>query len=90
MVKLKLFSKNGCKMCEEAKGILLKTYMEGIHLEVYEIDQPSGLAEATFYGVKALPTIILEDENENVIREWRGRIPDFKEILDANKEVSGN
>lgn len=83
MAKLKLFSKSGCKLCEEAKTLFTHTSLDSISLEIYDVDDTNGLAEATFYGVRSVPTLILEDENENLIGEWRGKVPSPEEILNA-------
>lgn len=83
MAKLKLFSKTGCKLCEEAKTLFTQTSLDSISLEIYDVDDTNGLAEATFYGVRSVPTLILEDENENLIGEWRGKVPSPEEILNA-------
>jgi hypothetical protein len=40
-----------------------------------------GLAEASFYSVMALPTVVVEDGMENGIGEWRGEVPRMEEVL---------
>jgi len=47
------------------------------------VETADGLAEATFYHVMALPTILVEDEDENGIGEWRGSVPRIDEVLNA-------
>jgi hypothetical protein len=42
-----------------------------------------GLAEASFYSVMSLPTVVVEDAMENGLGEWRGDVPGMEEVLTA-------
>jgi hypothetical protein len=49
----------------------------------FNVGTTDGLAEATFYRVMALPTILIEDEAENSLQEWRGSVPRIDEVLNV-------
>jgi len=71
-----------CPMAKRLKDNLLEKH---IPVSEYNVGTADGLAEATFYGVKALPTIIIEDEKENELFGWRGNVPTLDEVLSAVK-----
>ena len=71
-------------MAKQLKDNLLK---KDIDVEYYNVGTAEGLAEATFYNVMALPTIIVEDDYENVVSEWRGVVPKLEEINLGYKNV---
>ncbi len=52
----------------------------------YDVQTAEGLAEAAFYGVKATPSFIVEDSDENILGDFRGQVP---EITVFNKLCSG-
>jgi hypothetical protein len=47
----------------------------------YDVETADGLAEASFYSVMSLPTVVVEDGMENGIGEWRGKVPQTEEVL---------
>ena len=49
----------------------------------YNVGTADGLAEASFYSVMSLPTVLVEDAMENGIGEWRGDVPRMEEVLTA-------
>ena len=81
---VKIFYKDDCPMCPMAKqlGENLKKQNVGV-VSYYNTGTAEGLAEATFYRVMALPTIVVEDEMENGLGEWRGNVPKIEEVLSA-------
>ena len=81
MGTVKIFYKDDCPMCPMAKR--LKDNLQGNNVDVhyYNVETADGLAEATFYRVMALPTIVVEDEMENGLGEWRGVVPKVDEVL---------
>jgi hypothetical protein len=70
-------------MCPVAKKLGEHLAAENIGVQHYNVETADGLAEATFYHVMALPTILVEDEDENGIGEWRGSVPRIDEVLNA-------
>lgn len=80
MCSVKIFTKSSCPKCPAAKAIGVVLQRGGLDVSIYDIETPSGLAEAAFYGVLATPTIIVADEKERVLAGWRGAIPSLQEI----------
>lgn len=75
-MNIKLFVKDDCPRCPAAKHAV-----RGFDaVEVFDIDDVDGLAEASFYGVLATPTVLLVDSGGNEVEGWRGSIPDTSRI----------
>ena len=71
-MEVKLFVKDNCPRCPAAKRAC-----EGIDdLQVFDIASIDGLAEASFYGVMATPSVLVVDASGNEIAAWRGESPD--------------
>ncbi|MCS7280213.1 MAG: glutaredoxin family protein [Desulfobacterota bacterium] len=87
MGKIKIFYKNGCPQCSET--VRLKRYLtqERIPFEEYDIETAEGLAEAAFYGVFSVPSIVIESKEENGIKKWLGSVPSFSEVIRAVKNL---
>jgi hypothetical protein len=85
----KLFvKKDGCPKCKELTNLPpeLKTHAgNGIILEVFDVDEKEGLAEASFHGILSTPYLINVDnsDEENVLKEWN----DPKEINKVLEEI---
>ena len=81
MGTVKIFYKNDCPMCPMAKK--LQENLEEVNVNVigYDVETAGGLAEASFYSVMSLPTVVIEDGMENGIGEWRGKVPNMEEVL---------
>lgn len=70
-MKVKLFVKDGCPRCPQAKHVC-----EGISgLEVFDVGEIDGLAEASFYGVMATPSVLVLDRGGREVAAWRGDVP---------------
>ena len=41
-----------------------------------------GLAEGAYYSVQATPTVIIEDQNETIIGDFRGVVPSVETLRD--------
>ena len=81
MGTVKIFYKNDCPMCPMAKRLKDNLLEKNVDVHYYNVGTADGLAEATFYRVLALPTILVEDEMENGLGEWRGTVPKVEEVL---------
>jgi thioredoxin-related protein len=46
----------------------------------YDLDTADGLAEASYYGVLSTPTMIIEDDNENMLADFRGTVPSLQQV----------
>lgn len=80
MKRFKLFWKEGCHYCPEAKKVagMLSGKYEVIK---YDINTSEGLAEATFHNVKSTPTLILVDAFDRILRRWTGNSAAWELIL---------
>jgi glutaredoxin len=75
-VTVKLFVKQDCPRCPAAKRAC-----EGLDgLEVYDVGEVDGLAEAAYYGVLSTPSVIVFDERGSELRSWRGEAPGRKDL----------
>jgi hypothetical protein len=69
-MRIKLFVKQDCPRCPEAKHAC-----EGLEVEVYDLSDVDGLAEAAFHSVLATPTVLVVDSAGSEIAAWRGQAP---------------
>ena len=83
MGKVKLFWKTECPLCGNAKVVGGMLKQEGLSVVDYNLDTVDGLAEASYYGIKATPTILVEDEEENEIAFFSGQVPSALEVKNA-------
>ncbi len=75
-MEIKLFVKDDCPRCPEAKRAC-----EGLSgLTVYDIATVEGLAEASFHGVLATPTVLVIDSSGREVAAWRGTAPHPEEL----------
>ena len=77
---IKLFWKDKCPRCPQAKEVGSSLQNEGYTVIHYNVETAEGLAEATFYNVQATPTFILEDPEENAIADFRGEVPSLQKV----------
>ncbi|HVN25179.1 MAG TPA: hypothetical protein VMT71_14490 [Syntrophorhabdales bacterium] len=83
MGTVKIFYKDDCVICPLAKKLGDNLRQKNIAVLDYNVETADGLAEASFYSVMALPTIVVEDPMENEIGEWRGSVPKMEEVLEV-------
>jgi len=76
---VKIFWKESCPKCPKAKELGESLKKEGIHVNLFSLDEPGGLAEATFFSVMSTPTVIIEKEGKEVV-SWRDRVPAVEEV----------
>jgi hypothetical protein len=76
MQYLKVFVKPNCPVCPAAKEVA-----SGFPAtEVYDVEEPEGLAEAAFYSVLCTPSIVVVDESGNELYSWRCSVPKSQEV----------
>ncbi len=69
---VKLFVKNDCPRCPAARRAL-----EGIDaVQIFDVEDIDGLAEASFHSVLATPSVLLLDSAGTEVESWRGETPD--------------
>lgn len=80
---VKIFYKDDCPKCPLAKQLRDRLKEQKVNVLDYNVGTADGLAEASFYSVMALPTVVVEDGMENGIGEWRGEVPKMEEVLNT-------
>ena len=75
-MQLKVFFKDDCPNCPAAKEVALQFPFS----ELFDIEEPDGLAEASYFSVLSVPSLVLLDDNEVVVQSWFGRVPRPSEI----------
>ena len=80
---LKLFTQPNCPKCPSAKELCanLKLQAPSIKQEYYDVSTVDGLAEASFYTVMATPSMLIFDDNNKKIGDWRGETPKTEDVL---------
>jgi thiol-disulfide isomerase/thioredoxin len=81
MGTVKIFYKDDCPKCPLAKQLKDGLIERDVNVVAYNVGTADGLAEASFYSVMSLPTVLVEDTMENGIGEWRGDVPKIEEVL---------
>ncbi|MEM4263832.1 MAG: thioredoxin family protein [Candidatus Woesearchaeota archaeon] len=81
-MSIKIFTKHDCPRCPHAKKLANDLIAEGYKVEEWDVDTREGLAEATYYSVRATPSIIVtDDETDEELASWRGETPSKEEVL---------
>ncbi len=80
---VKIFYKDDCPKCPMAKQLRDKLKEKNVNVLDYNLGTADGLAEASFYSIMAVPTVLVEDATENSVGEWRGDVPRMEEVLTA-------
>ena len=73
---IKLFIKENCPRCPAAKRAV--SVFDGV--EVFDVDDLDGLAEASYYSVLATPTTLVVDSTGEEVASWRGEVPDLTRL----------
>ncbi|MDD3978464.1 MAG: thioredoxin family protein [Methanomicrobium sp.] len=80
---VKIFYKDECPLCPGAKKLHKDLKGKKVNVKSYNVGTAEGLAEATFYQIMALPAVMIEDDMENSLEEWRGTVPKIEEVLNV-------
>ena len=80
MPSIKLFWKQDCPKCPAAKQIFNSLRIEGFNILDYNLDTADGLAEGAYHGVLSTPTLLVIDENDKEVLQWRGDVPTLEEV----------
>ena len=78
---VKIFYKDDCPKCPLAKKLRDNLKEQKVNVIDYNVGTADGLAEASFYSIMSLPTVLVEDGMENGVGEWRGDVPQMEEVL---------
>jgi len=77
---LKVFWRDNCPRCPEAKQITDQLKREGYPVVDYDLGTVDGLAEGAYHSVMATPTLLLVDAQDRELAGWRGVIPSLDEV----------
>jgi len=80
-MQVKIFWQKNCPNCPRAKKLGKELEKEKIKVIYYDINDVDGLAEACFYNILTTPSIIITDDNDQEIKNWKGEVPFLKDIL---------
>ena len=73
---IKLFVKDDCPRCPAAKMAV-----EGLDdVEVFDVGEVDGLAEASFHSILATPSLVVVDSGGKEVASWRGEVPDRSSV----------
>jgi len=75
MVEVKFFNATWCGPCQQFKPIMKELANEGNNIQFIDVDKDSELASK--YGVRSVPTVVIEDGGVEVDR--------FVGVLPKNK-----
>lgn len=84
---LKVFTQSNCPKCPAAKELVKQLRVTSCELKIeeYDVSTVDGLAEASFYTVLAIPSLILCDSRGQEVSGWRGEVPTEKGITNLLK-----
>lgn len=68
-MRLLIFETKGCKVCEDLTQTLRDIKLP---FPVEMVDVSKDIEAAMMYGIKSMPTLILLDENQNIITKVIG------------------
>ncbi|MBN1192540.1 MAG: thioredoxin family protein [Coriobacteriia bacterium] len=75
-MEVKLFVREDCPDCPAARRAC-----EGIsNVSVYDVGDLQGMAEASEFGVQAVPSVVVIDSSGREVAGWRGETPDAAEL----------
>ena len=80
MESVKIFMRAQCPKCPAAKDLGKKLEQDGVAVFQYDVDTTDGLAEASFYGIRSTPSLLIEDEEGRERACWRGTVPPLEEV----------
>lgn len=80
-MQLLKFYADWCQPCKNLSEIMAKVEMPW---SVVEIDIEKNMEDAIYYGVRMLPTLVLLDENNNVVKKVTGSMTEthFKQVFE--------
>ncbi|RLG15522.1 MAG: hypothetical protein DRN71_01160 [Candidatus Nanohalarchaeota archaeon] len=79
-MKVKIFTKDECPNCPQAKDIGEKLETEGHNIEYYNISTIDGLTESSFYRIMSTPSILITEDDNKERNAWRSTLPSITEI----------
>ncbi len=80
MLKLELFTRESCPRCISAKILAGQLRSKGYYVTDYDLDSVDGIAEGRFHRIIATPALLLVNEQDHELANWRGEVPAFESV----------
>jgi len=80
MLKLELFTCKNCPRCTNAKILAGQLRAKGYYVMEYDLDSVDGLGEGRFHRIIATPALLLVNERDQELADWRGEVPAFETV----------
>ncbi|MDD5417792.1 MAG: thioredoxin family protein [Candidatus Nanoarchaeia archaeon] len=84
-MKIKIFWQPECVKCPEAKELGKKLADKGQKVELKNIKESDGLADAAYHNIMATPSVVLCDDEECEIKVWLAETPKLEEVMEVIK-----
>lgn len=81
MSSIKFFWKQDCPKCPPAKKTFYSLKDGGYQAADYDLDTADGLAEGAYHSVLSTPTLLVIDDNDKELLQWRGDVPTLEELI---------
>lgn len=81
MNSIKFFWKQDCPKCSTAKQVLVALRDGGFNVTEYDLETADGLAEGTYHNVLSTPTLLVVDDTDKELLQWRGDVPTLEELI---------
>jgi hypothetical protein len=62
------------------KQVAEELVKDGYNVEYFDLSTVDGLAEGAYHSVMGAPTLLLVDDEDQELAEWRGVVPSPEEI----------
>lgn len=84
-MKIEIYGKESCSLCQSAKkkiGHFLRKWEVGESVEIVfqDMETVDGAADGDFYDVFDIPSVLLKEEDEQVVARWDGQAPPSGEL----------
>jgi hypothetical protein len=82
---IEIYGKQGCALCESAKKKIahfLKQWDQAGKVQVvfHDMETIEGAAEGDFFDVFDIPSVLLKDQDNEVLARWDGQAPPSDEL----------
>lgn len=85
---IKFFLKQECPNCSHAKNIIERLVRDNNqYVQKFDIETSGGLAEAAFYGVMSVPSLLFFDNNEILKFGYYSLIPTYDDVIQKIKII---
>ena len=84
-MRIEVYGKQDCRLCESAKKKIEHflgrwDVKDSVELAFMDIETESGAAEADFFDVFEIPTVLVLKNNGELLARWDGKAPPSREL----------